>query len=117
MQSVTEATMMQLFRVFPGMEYCDLKHDHVTGLSKVCDPVQSHGPRSLSTSTVFTLTMCRMMVEPGYDGIGLNKTHALSGLTDLQSASSALFHEKPEAGPVLAEAHRFALLLVQNFVN
>ncbi len=29
--------MRQLFRVFPGMEYCDLKHDHVTGLSKVSE--------------------------------------------------------------------------------
>ena len=38
MQSVNEHTMRQLFRVFPGMEYCDLKHDHVTGLSKVHYP-------------------------------------------------------------------------------
>ncbi|KAK9825572.1 hypothetical protein WJX74_007012 [Apatococcus lobatus] len=33
-KSVSEPTMRQLFRVFPGMEYCDLKHDHATGLSK-----------------------------------------------------------------------------------
>ena len=34
-QSATEEMVARIFRSFPGMEYCDLKRDRVTGQSKV----------------------------------------------------------------------------------
>ncbi len=36
-QSATEEMVARIFRSFPGMEYCDLKRDRVTGQSKVFD--------------------------------------------------------------------------------
>ena len=33
-QSATEEMIARIFRCFPGMEYCDLKRDRVTGQSK-----------------------------------------------------------------------------------
>ena len=35
MQSATEEMVARIFRSFPGMEYCDLKRDRITGQSKV----------------------------------------------------------------------------------
>lgn len=35
LQSATEDMVAHIFRSFPGMEYCDLKRDRITGQSKV----------------------------------------------------------------------------------
>lgn len=37
-QSVGDEALARMFRAFPGMEYCDLKKDRMTGRSKVGPP-------------------------------------------------------------------------------
>lgn len=41
LQSATEDMVANIFGSFPGMEYCDLKRDRITGLSKVIPNHQS----------------------------------------------------------------------------
>lgn len=43
-KSVSEDVLACLFRAFPGLEYCDLKRDHVTGQPRV-------GPAALDELT------------------------------------------------------------------
>ena len=42
-KSVTEETLEYLFGVFEGLEYVDLKRDHISGLSRV-RPSAEHTP-------------------------------------------------------------------------
>ena len=37
-KGLTEDTLACMFRAFPGLEYCDLKRDHLTGQSRVRPP-------------------------------------------------------------------------------